>query len=335
MRTRALILSVMLAVGALAPSRAARAELIDRVVAVLDEEAIFLSEVETRARPFLAEMPHDLPEAEAANVRRRVLRETLDRMIDDQLIRHAATRLHVTVSDDDVDQFIERIARERGATVDQLYAALEHEGITRAEYRAHMETEVRRLKVLQLRVRGRINITDSDLQEAYRRFLRESANASVVRASHIFLAVPPDAPPERVEAIQARAAEAARRARAGEDFAALALQYSEDEATQASGGDLGEIQPGVLPAELEQALGALSVGEVSDPVRGPNGFHVLRVASRRAVTPPPFDEVRDRLYAALLNREMQRQQEIYLRELRRGAALDVRMEPDAPAQGGR
>ncbi len=330
MRTKAIILSALLAVGALAPARAARAELIDRVVAVLDEEAIFLSEVETRARPFLAELPDGAPEAERAVMRQRVIRETLDRMIDDSLIRHAATRLHLTVSDEDVDQFIERIARERGATVDQLYAALEHEGITRAEYRGHMETEVRRLKVLQLRVRGRINVTESDLQEAYRHFVRESAGAAAIRAAHIYLAIPPDATPEQLAAVTRRADEASRRARAGEDFATLVTQLSEDEATQASGGDLGEIQPGALPEALEHALVQLENGEVSQPVRGPNGFHVLRVTSRRAVTPPPFDEVRDRLYAALLNREMQRHQEIYLRELRRGAALDIRMDP-APA----
>ncbi len=331
MRKTALVLSAVLTVGALAPLRVARAELLDRVVAVLDEEAIFLSEVETRARPFLAEIPQGGGEAERARMRQRVIRETLDRMIDDSLIRHAATRLHLTVTDDDVDQFIERIARERGATTEQLYAALEHEGISRAEYRGHMETEVRRLKVLQLRVRGRINITESDLQEAYRRFVRESAGAAAIRAAHVYVSVPADATPAQEAASLARATEAARRARAGEDFGTLAAQLSEDEATQASGGDLGEIQPGVLPESLERALVQLENGEVSDPVRGPNGFHVLRVTSRRAVTPPPFEEVRERLYAALLNREMQRHQEIYLRELRRGAALDVRMDPAPPA----
>lgn len=330
MRSTALVLAATLTLGALAPARTARAELIDRVVAVLDEEAIFLSEVETRARPFLGEIPPGTPEADRAVMQRRIVRETLDRMIDDQLIRHAATRLHVTVTDEDVDQFIERIARERGATLDQLYEALEHEGISRAEYRTHMETEVRRLKVLQLRVRGRINITDSDLQEAYRRFLRENQNASVVRAAHIFVAIPDGASPEQVEAARARAAEAARRSQAGEDFATLVTQFSQDEATQASGGDLGDVQPGMLPEVLETALATLQDGQTSDPVRGPNGWHVLRVSGRRAVTPPPFAELRDRLYAVLLNREMQRQQEIYLRELRRNASLDVRMEP-APA----
>ena len=324
LRPTALALSVALALQAL--PAVARAEIIDRVVAVLDEEAIFLSDVERRARPFLAEIPAGAAGAEREQMRQRILRETLDRMVDDQLIRQAATRLHITVNDEDVEQFIGRIAQERGVTTEQLFEALQREGVSITEYRAHMETEVRRLKVLQLRVRGRINLTDADLQEAYRRFVREAAGSSILHAAHIFLATPEGADAAAVEAVRARAADAARRVRGGERFEDVAAAVSDDAASRGSGGDLGEVAPGTIPEALERTLSGLADGEVSDPIRGPNGWHVMRVVSRRAATPPPFEEVRDRLYAALLNREMLRQQDLYLRELRRTAALEMRWE---------
>ncbi len=326
-RLTALALSVALALQAV-PSRG-RAEVIDRVVAVLDEEAIFLSDVERRARPFLAEVPADAVGAAREQVRQRILRETLERMIDDQLLRQAATRLHVTVTDEDVEQFIERIARERGATTEQLFEALQREGVSITEYRAHMETEVRRLKVLQLRVRGRINLTDADLQEAYRRFVREAAGSSILHAAHIFIGTAEGASDADVEAARQRALAAATRVRGGERFEDVAAAVSDDAASRASGGDLGEVAPGSIPEALERSLNALADNELSEPVRGPNGWHVMRVTSRRAATPPPFEEVRDRLYAALLNREMLRQQDIYLRELRRTAAIDMRWDPPA------
>jgi peptidyl-prolyl cis-trans isomerase SurA len=310
-----------------------RAEVIDRVVAVLDEEAIFLSDVERRARPFLAEIPASAAGMERERMRQRILRETLDRMIDDQLIRQAATRLHVTVTDADVDQFIERIAQERGVSTEVLFDALQREGLSVAEYRAHMETEVRRLKVLQLRVRGRINITDADLQDAYRRFVRETTGASILHAAHIFIAVPEGADAAAVQAARERAAAAARRVRAGERFEDVAVAVSEDSASRGAGGDLGEIAPGTIPESLEQTLNALADGEVSDPILGPNGWHVMRVVSRRSATPPPFEQVRERLYAAMLNREMLRQQDIYLRELRRTVSIEVRWE--SPQTGAR
>lgn len=313
--------------------RRADAEVIDRVVAVLDEEAIFLSDLERRARPFLVDIPASAPAEERAARRQAVLREVLERMIDDTLLRQAATRLHVSVTDEDVDQFIERIARERGATVDQMYEALQHEGVSRADYRAHMETEVRRLKVLQQRVRGRISITEADLQEAYRRFLRENAGASVVHAAHIFIAVPDGATEAQVSEARARASTAVQRVRAGETFAAVAASLSDDEASRNAGGDLGDVEPGALPDALEHVLSDLPLDNVSEPVRGPNGFHVLRVTARRSAPQPAFEELRERLYAALLNREMLRQQDLYIRELRRGATVENRLEaPRTPAR---
>ncbi|MEZ4407773.1 MAG: peptidylprolyl isomerase [Polyangiales bacterium] len=315
---------------ALAP-RLPRAELLDRVMAVIDDDAILLSDVRRRARPFLAEVSRTRDPAERERQREEIMRTTLQRMIDDTLVRRAATRAHITVSEQEVDEFISRIAQERGATPEQMYAALQNEGISRTEYRSYMESEVLQLKVLQVRVRGRINITESDLQEAYRRAVRENQGATVPTVAHVFIAVPEDASEADVAAARARAADVTRRVRAGEDFAAVARAESEDTATRESGGDLGEIQAGTLPEALDHELTTMAVGAVSDPVRGPSGFHVLKLTSRRAVEPPPFAQVRDRLYAALLNREMLRHQRIYLRELRRAASIDDRSEaPVAP-----
>lgn len=314
-----------LGLGLLTP-RVVRAELLDRVMAVIDDDAILLSDVQRRARPFLAEVARTADAAQRARQREEILRTTLQRMIDDTLVRRAATRAHITVSEREVDEFIGRIAQERGATPEQMYAALQSEGISRTEYRSYMESEVLQLKVLQVRVRGRIHITESDLQEAYRRALRENQGATVPTVAHVFIAVPDDADEATVAAARARAEEVVRRVRAGEDFAVVARAMSDDTATRETGGDLGEIQSGTLPEALDHAIAGMAVGAVSDPVRGQSGFHVLRLVSRRAVEPPAFAQVRDRLYAALLNQEMVRHQRIYLRELRRAASIDDRSE---------
>ncbi len=317
---------------ALAGAGARAEEIIDRVVCVMDDDATLLSELERRARPFLAEIPAGLSADEMARRRAEVLRTALDRMVDDQLIRRAATRAHLTVSDEDVDEFIGRMASERGATPDQIYAALQQEGVSRTEYRSYMESEVLQLRVLQSRVRGRINITDADLQQAYRRAVREAAGQQVPTVAHVLVGVAEDATPEQLAAARVRAADVTRRARAGEDFGALARQHSDDTGSRESGGVLGEVQPGSLTENIDAVITALAVGAVSDPVQGPSGWHVFRLVSRRAVEPPPFASVRDRLYAALVNREMLRQRGIYLRELRRAVTIDDRLDvTPAPA----
>jgi peptidyl-prolyl cis-trans isomerase SurA len=255
-----------------------------------------------------------------------VLRTALDRMLDDQLIRRAATRAHLTVSEDDVDEFIGRMATERGATPEQIYAALQQEGVSRTEYRTYMESEVLQLRVLQARVRGRINITDADLQQAYRRAVREAADQTVPTVAHVLIGVAEDATPDQVAAARQRARRSCPAGARGRGLRHLARQMSDDTASRESGGVLGEIQPGSLPEELDRAITALALGGVSDPVQGPAGWHVMRLVSRRAVEPPPFASVRDRLYAALVNREMLRQRGIYLRELRRTVSIDDRLD---------
>lgn len=304
-----------------------RAEEIDRVVATLDEEAIFLSEVEAHARPLLVESAAQPGTAEQRAERRRtILRQSLDRMLNDRLMRRAATRAHTTVTSEEVDEFIERLAAERGATPAQVYAALEAEGITRAEYRARMETEVLTLKVLQARVRGRINITEADLRQEYQRIIREAPQRAVWQVAHILVEVPESATDAERDAARARAADAARRAQGGEDWAAVVRATSSDENTRDSGGELGEVGPGTLPEALEEALSRLDPGGVSDPVLGPSGYHVLRMLSRREEPPPPFEQVRNQVQGMLLQREMVRHQRIYLRELRRSVSIDDRLD---------
>lgn len=323
-------LAVMGLVGTLGaiPARTL-AEDIDRVVCTLDEDAIFLSEVERQARPFLAEINArtGLTETQRTEARHGVLRQTLDRMVNESLIRRAATRAHTTVTQAEVDEFIERLAGERGATADQVYAALEAEGITRAEYRTRMETEVLTLKVLQTRVRGRVNFSDADLRQEYQRLVREMPARSTAQVAHIFIEVPDEATDVQRTTARQRAEEVARRARAGEDWAGLARTFSNDAGTREAGGDLGEVSPGTLPDTLDAAITALAVGDISAPVLGPSGYHVLRLTGRRSEPPPPFESVRQQVQGSLLQREMMRQQRIYLRELRRTVAVVDRLDP--------
>jgi peptidyl-prolyl cis-trans isomerase SurA len=154
-RRRIALLLALAAAGAAPVARPtpARADIVDRVVAVIEDDAIFLSEIERRTRPFERELSRIDNPRERAQRREQLYRETLERMVDDALIRRAATRAHITASEADVDRMIEGIAHQRNATSADIYAALSQEGITRTEYRTFMEAEVLRLRVMNQRVR--------------------------------------------------------------------------------------------------------------------------------------------------------------------------------------
>ena len=315
--------------GTTAQPRPANADIIDRVVAVIDDEAIFLSDVARRLRPFERQLEQIADTRERAFRRECLYGETLERMVDDMLIRRAATRAHLTVTDADVDHMIEGVARQRNATPADIYAALEQEGLTRTEYRTFMEAEVLRLRVINVRVRGRVQIGQSEVADEYRRRVRTATDRAPFHAAHVFLAFPENPSSAQVVATQQRAEEVAARARAGEDFAVLARQSSDDAATRDAGGDLGTVDPSdtenAPPTWLVNALRGLTPGQTSGAVRGENGYHVFRLIEREPVAIPPLTEVHTDLYNDLVNHEMARQQTIYLRELRQRSAVVVRM----------
>jgi peptidyl-prolyl cis-trans isomerase SurA len=329
--TRALGLTIAFATAAASipiTPRVAHAEIVDRVVAIVEDDAIFLSDVERRIRPFERQL-EQLPNArERADQRARLYRETLDRMVDDALIRRAAQRAHVTVNDADVDRMIEGMARQRNVSTADIYAAIQQEGLTRQEYRSFMESEVLRLRLMNVRVRNRVNISEPDIAEEYRRRVREANDHAPFHAAHIFFAFPDAPTAAQIAQTQQRAEAAVAQLRQGADFAQLASQISDDVSTREQGGDLGMINPesdeAPPPEWLVDALRDLRPGQISGAVRGENGYHVFRLIERQPVTIPPLADVRNDLFNELLQREMERQQRAYLRELRDRSSVVVR-----------
>ena len=320
------VLAASVAWGRAAP---ARAEIVDRVVAVVEDDAIFLSDVQRRMRPFRRQLDQVENSDERQAAERRLYLQQLEAMVNEALIRRAATRAHITVTDADVDRMINGMASQRHVTLQDIYDAVEAEGITRVEYRGFMEAEVLRLRVMNVRVRGRVNITENDVTEDYRRRVRELTDHAPFHAAHIFLTFPENPTAAQIADTLRRAEEVARLAHEGNDFVALAHQYSEDAATRDHGGDLGTIDPQDTQSEppewLVNAMRDLQPGQVSGAVRGENGYHIFRLIDRTEVHAPALTEIHQQVFGELLQREMDRQQQVYLRELR--ARSNVRVMP--------
>lgn len=310
-------------------SSSVQAEVVDRIVAVVEDDAIFLSELERRVRPFERQLTQVPDGRERATRREQVFRETLERMIDDAVIRRAATRAQVNVTPADVDRMIHGLAQQRGVSEQDIYAAVESEGVTRAEYRRVMEAEVLRLRLMNVRVRGRVNITSTDIVGEYRRRTRQAADRAPFHLAHLFLAFPENPTATQIAEVRARSEALRDQLNGGSEFGALVAAHSEDSSSRESAGDLGVVDPdnpdAPAPEWLVNAVRSLQPGQISTVTRGENGFHIFRLLSRQPPEVPQLEAVRDELYNELLNREMARQQRIYLRELRQRASVDVRL----------
>lgn len=320
MRSAAAVLA-LLALGA-----PARAEIVERIVAVVNTDAILLSELRDRMQPYMAQLD-ELPsrtEREARSA--QVEREALGAMVDELLISQQARSSNVTVTAEEVDRAIRNVMRANNMSREQFEEALLGQGMTIAQYTADVRRQLLALKVLNARVRGRINITAEDVRDAYNQTVRQIRMTATFEGAHILLRVAPGAGPREVAAARSRAEEALRLARRGDSFADLARRYSDDAETRENGGSLGSHGHGELLPALDDAFLDLDPDEVAASlVRTPEGFHVVKLLARDASEVQPLAAVRDSLYQQLLEREMARQQRLWLKELRRKAYLEIRL----------
>lgn len=292
-------------------------QLVDRIVAIVNEEVITQSELEGAARSLLSE-------AEDDERKKNILREVLDQMISERLISQQIVEAKISVEEEEVERAIKDILRQNNISEDELKQAVEGRGMTMGQYREDLKTQLIRLKIVDLKVRARVQISDAEVKAEYERVASSEARDELVSIRHIFFRWgDAPSPPERTRVMKA-AAEARKRVLAGEDFAAVARAISEGP-TAANGGDLGELgRKGLLP-ELARAVEKLKVGEISGPIETKNGVHLVKIEGRRTKEAAPFAEMRAQIYQRLYTAEVERQMRIWVDELRAESAVRVRL----------
>jgi len=325
-------ISRKLAVGALClgllfpAARAAQASIIERVVAVVGERPILLSDLRHRARPFLARIyaSAQSPAQVAAN-ETQMFKELLNRMIDDRLEEQAADKARLTVSVDEIDGAIRNIASQAKIDPKALVAEAKKQGLTEQDYRDELRRQVLEGKLVQLRVRGRVKVSDEDGKAAYQRWLKESGGA---QADVRILALRSSPTPAIQKARALLVDDLVRRARAGEDFCKLVTEYSDDVETKSSCGSRGLLAMENLVKEVQVAIRPLKAGEITDPIHySPDGHEeaTLIVQLHTAPKVPAFEELKDQMMDRAFGEAIERQRKLWLADLRRGVYVDVRL----------
>jgi len=310
---------VLLASSVIASVGPARATIVERVVAVVAERPILLSELRRRAAPFLATLSGS--EGVRASAQSKMFSEMLQRMIDEELIQRAASRSQIEVSKEEVESAIERVAKGNGVSVGELLTEVERSGVSPTDYRRELRSQLLDAKVMNLRLQGRIRVTEDEMRETYDTLLAEEQKQLPMRLAVIRLSFDTKAA-ARTERL---AAKLVAQARAGQDFAALSRAHSTDEATRAAGGLLEPLPPSQLPAPLRKAIQGLQAGQVSEPVQFKDTFVVLKVVERAPSTLPPFEEVLPQLEQRVQLRKMEKARRAWLDSLRKTTHVEVRL----------
>jgi peptidyl-prolyl cis-trans isomerase SurA len=318
-------ISLLAVIASVLLATAAHAELVDRVAAVVNSDIIPLSEVYQRAAPELGRINAERDAAKRNKLRDEVLKLALDQLIGEKLLEAEIKELNIDVTDQELESALDDVRRQNKVDADQFEQMLRQEGFTIAQYRDFIRKHVARLKLVNLKVRGKVKIADEDLKVEYNKFSKLEGEDPEIHARHILVKLDPKASAADVEAAQKKAAALAVEARQpGVDFIELAKQKSEGPSAN-DGGDLGFFRRGVMVPEFERIAFNLQEGQISDPVRTKFGFHVIKVDERRNVAVKPFEEMKDQLRERLMRGQLEKYTNDYVQELRQKAAVEVKI----------
>jgi peptidyl-prolyl cis-trans isomerase SurA len=309
------------------PPAPAAGVMVDGIAAVVGSEIILLSEVVERSVPVFGEIEARARQAgepgPAGAQRAQILREVLESMIDDILIAQQAAEIKLSVTAEEVEAAIDNVVQENGVDRELFEREVAKRGMDMVEYRAQMRRDLLKFKVINLKVRGRVKISDAEARDHYNGLVRDVRAAGWYEAAHLLVRVPEGTRAVEVARQKRRAEELRKRLDAGESFAALAAEASDDAATAKRGGALGRRRPGDVPA-LDRVLVDLEPGEISGPVRTASGFHIVQLLAREDLGVQPFADVRLRILNQLVQEEVIRQEKIWLKELKLRTFIDRR-----------
>jgi peptidyl-prolyl cis-trans isomerase SurA len=259
---------------------------LDRVIAVVNDEALTQYELDEQKRIVLTQM-------RASNVRPPApdIFETqiLERLIIDRALLQFAKENGVRVDDQTVERTILRIAQENKITPEELRRALDREKVSYSKYREDIRREVTIQRLREREVDSRVQVSEAEVDNYLATIKAQAGGETEYQLAHIMVGVPEQASPDQIEARRRRAEEAMTQLKGGKDFKEVAAAYS-DAQDATAGGDLGWRTPARLPTVFLDTLKVMKKGDTSPVLRSPGGFHIVKLNDMRSSNAPTVVE---------------------------------------------
>ena len=250
---------------------------IDRIVAVVNNGVITEHELRTRVDQALRQLAAQNTQVPP---RRLIERQVLDRMVTEKALLQIAEDTNVRVEGPQLDRAIASIAQRNNLTPEAFRSALAAEGTNFEAFREQIRTEMLIGRLRDREVESRVTVTDAEIDNYLAGGARDASQQDEYNLGHILILTPEGASPEQLAELRAKAEKALAELRSGMDFVQVSAAYS-DAQNALQGGGLGWRSPAQLPNLFIDAVKPLRVGEASEILRSPNGFHILKLLDKR------------------------------------------------------
>lgn len=301
-------------------------ETVDRVVAIVNDDIITLSEVRETALSMKLTSTEQIDE-----------RTILQQIIEQKLFEQEADKLGIKVSEAELDAHMEQVKKKYNLTDEQMVEVLKKQNLTPESFREQWRLQTLGNKLLESRLKNRIVVTDEEIQEYYEQNYGGNGTVSPsisegsdeeVKIAHILISA------KTPNAAQ-KAGEVAELAKSGKDFGELAKEYSDDTLSANKGGDLGYFKKGDLIETLEVAVENTPKGKVSDPVQSPAGYHIIKVLEKtkpKSTKDPEGkpelaidEETRVEITNVIYRKKAEVQLKDWIEKIRKNAYIDIKL----------
>lgn len=299
-------------------------KLTNAIVAIVNEDIITLHDVNREAQAAITEEEKKKGTLNDA-ARNLAHRTALDRLIEKKLTEQKIKELGIKVSEEEIRQAIDDVRKQNNITSQEaLVAALAGQGLTFDQYRAQLQEQIEKLRLVSMEVRAKVHVSETEMRDYYTTNLAKYTEDESYHARHIFFKTGEKATPEEITISKTTALAVLKDAKGGKDFAELAKKFSEDPAARKDGGDLGSFKKGDMQPELEKPILSLKPGEVSELVSTPIGFHIIKLEARNAGMTKPFQSVKTEIEEILYRKKSEERFSQWVKELRSKASIETK-----------
>lgn len=286
-----------------------RVEVVDCVVAVVNDEVISLYELRQEFAPYRQRIKSmNYPPEKEKEVLSKIQSEMLDKLIDKKLTNQEVKRLEISVADEEVENTFDRIKTSRGYSDEVFIKALAKENLTAGEYRKQLKEQLLRAKLINLEVKSKVVITDEDVRTYYENHKDIYGAEKSFHLRNIIVRVPRSAAEGEKRAALGRMKKILEKLQAGESFQSLAERYSESTLAK-DGGDLGFFKLGDLSPQLQEALSGLKSGAYTPILDTDQGYQIFYVQEIKTIGGKTLEEaspeIEQKLYKKIVDNKFQ------------------------------
>jgi len=297
-------------------------EVVDRIVAVVNDDVILLSELNPAIKPYMNRIgTSGYPLAKQREMRVQVREKVLNQLIDQKLTDQEIKRHQIQISEKEIDNTIERIKESRFVTDEELREALKKEGLTMEEYRKRMKEQILRARLINQEVKAKIIITQEDIEARYKtdeKYRKEKK----YHLSNIIMKIPPPKSESQKLETKKKMEMVLEKLNSGAPFSALAKIYSESSSAP-EGGYIGIFTLEALSPQLQEVLKGMGKGDFSPVLDTDQGYQIFYVSEIEEAPGKSLEEASPEIQSQLFNEIVDKEFSAWLEDLRTRSAIEI------------